>query len=308
MDKVIRLIIIAILAGSCAVETPMVNTSDYKVIESHLKAITKTDGYRNYQNTDVLNKVADYIHGVYANFCDTAYFQEYYVGEMQYKNVIGVINPEIEERIVIGAHYDVAGDQEGADDNASGVVGLLELARLLQNSDLKYRIELVAYTLEEPPFFRTKQMGSYIHAKSLNDANAEVKGMICLEMIGYFADEPKSQEYPLPHKKIIYGDEGNYILIVQNFEGGDFGRSIKNSMKKADLIETKSIKMPGSVPGIDFSDHLNYWDFGYKAVMITNTAFYRNKNYHEETDKMETLDIKRISSVIDEVYYAVIHL
>jgi hypothetical protein len=308
MDKVIRLIIIAILAGSCAVESPMVNTSDYKVIESHLKAITKTDGYRNYQNTDVLNKVADYIHGVYADFCDTAYFQEYYVGETQYKNVIGVINPEIEERLIIGAHYDVAGDQEGADDNASGVVGLLELARLLQNSDLKYRIELVAYTLEEPPFFRTKQMGSYIHAKSLYDTHAKVKGMICLEMIGYFADGPNTQEYPLPHKKIVYGDEGNYILIVQNFEGGGFSKSIKSSMKKADLIETKSIKLPGSVTGVDFSDHLNYWDFGYKAVMITNTAFYRNKNYHEETDKMETLDIKRMSSVIDEVYYAVIHL
>lgn len=298
----------SLLAISCAVESNISDNSDCKIIELHLRTITKTEGYRNYKNLSVLNNIADYISTVYSNYCDTSYFQEFYVGNTVYKNVIGVINPEIEERIIVGAHYDVAGNQDGADDNASGVVGLLELARLLQKADLKYRIDLVAYSLEEPPFFRTKQMGSYVHAKSLSDSNIKVKGMICLEMIGYFSEEKKSQEYPLPHKKLIYGSEGNYILIVQNLEGREFGRNVKSLMKRADLVETKTIKLPKSVPGIDFSDHLNYWDFGYKAILITNTAFYRNKNYHLETDKMETLNIKKMSSVIDEVYYAITHL
>jgi Zn-dependent M28 family amino/carboxypeptidase len=107
--------------------------------------------------------------------------------------------------IVIGAHYDVCQEQEGADDNASGVVGLLELARLLKNEKLKYKIELVAYTLEEPPFFRTEYMGSFIHAQSLQQAKTDVLGMICLEMIAYFSDKKGSQEYPIGLMSLFYG-------------------------------------------------------------------------------------------------------
>ena len=147
----------------------------------------------------------------------------------------------LEERIVVGAHYDVCGNQEGADDNASGVVGVLELARMLHQEKTNYQIEFVAYTLEEPPYFRSEQMGSYIHAKSLVNESVKLKGMICLEMIGYFSDEDHSQDYPLPHKKMIYGSTGNYILLVQNFAKPDFGNTIKKLMKSADLIDTKSI-------------------------------------------------------------------
>lgn len=151
-------------------------------------------------------------------------------------------------------------------------------------------------------------MGSYVHAKSLKDNNVRIKGMICLEMIGYFSEESGSQDYPLAHKKLIYGDKGNYILIVQKLNDGNFGNKIKGLMKNADLIDTKSIKALPALPGIDFSDHLNYWSIGYSAVMITNTAFYRNKNYHQKTDTMETLNIDKMSAVIDEIYYAVINM
>lgn len=278
--------------------------SDKEIIHNHLTAITKTGNYRNYRNINTLNEVADYIHSVFQNYCDTTYFQEYLADGRLYKNVIGSIGVPNKERIVIGAHYDVYGDQEGADDNASGVVGLLELARLLENHKADYRIDFVAYSLEEPPFFRTQSMGSYVHAKSLNDANEVVKGMICLEMIGFFSEEPKSQTYPLPHKKIIYGNEADYIMIVQKMRNNSFSNQIKKLMKHAKLIDTKSIKAPASIPGIDFSDHLNYWAFGYDALMITNTSFYRNPNYHKPTDTMETLDLNKMAFVIDEVYYA----
>lgn len=276
--------------------------SDTQRIENDLRIITKTTKSRNYKNTETLNFVADYIYSELAKNCDTVYFQTYTVNGIEYKNVIGSIGINKPERIVVGAHYDVAGDQEGADDNASGVVGVIELSRLLANKQLRYRIDFVAYSLEEPPFFRTEHMGSYVHAKTLYENQEKVKGMICLEMIGYFNDEPKSQSYPVGILKLFYGNKGDYITVIQKFGNGKFGRRIKRLMKNQDLIRTKSLKAPSKLPGIDFSDHQNYWKYGYSAVMITNTAFYRNKNYHEETDKMETLDLSRMALVIDEVY------
>ncbi|MBI1837030.1 MAG: M28 family peptidase, partial [Flavobacteriia bacterium] len=162
------------------------NTSDTAIIKLHLNAITKTEKPRTYKNNEQLNKTADYIKSIFNQYSDSVYFQEYTVNGQTYKNVICAFGIENEKRIIVGAHYDVCGNQEGADDNASGVVGLLELSRLLKGQKLKKRIDLVAYSLEEPPYFRTIYMGSYIHAKSLFDNKSEVYGMISLEMIGYF--------------------------------------------------------------------------------------------------------------------------
>jgi Zn-dependent M28 family amino/carboxypeptidase len=270
-----------------------------------LRTITKTEKSRNYRNTDVLNAVADYLYGALTEYCDTVCFQSYQVNGVEYKNVIGSIGIDKAERIVIGAHYDVAGDQEGADDNASGIAGLLELSRLLSNEKLQHRIDFVAYSLEEPPYFRTESMGSYVHAKMLYDNQINIKGMICLEMIGYYSDAPGSQDYPLGLMRLFYGNKGDYITVIQKSGNGSFGRQTTRLMKQQGFIKTKSLRAPASLVGVDFSDHLNYWKYGYPAVMISNTAFYRNKNYHEITDKMETLDLRRMALVIDEVYETV---
>ncbi len=283
--------------------------SDTTLIKNHLTTITKTEGYRNYLNTELLDKTADYISSVFKEYADTVYFQPYVAEERDYKNVIcrfGTNNKK--PLIVIGAHYDVCGNQEGADDNASGVVALLELARMLHGQSLNYPIELVAYTLEEPPFFRTEMMGSYIHAKSLKDADTPVYGMLAVEMIGYFDDETNSQHYPIKVMKVAYGTTGNFILLAKRSDYGKFVKSFSSSFKDAETIETKNIKAPSKLVGIDFSDHLNYWKLDYDALMITNTAFYRNKNYHQTTDKMETLDIFRMSKVIDGIFEALINI
>jgi hypothetical protein len=276
--------------------------SDTTRIGNDLRIITKTAQSRNYENIETLNFVADYIFNEFLKNCDTVYYQTYLVNGLEYKNVVGSIGINNTDRIIVGAHYDVAGNQEGADDNASGIVGVIELSRLLSKDNLKHRIDFVAYTLEEPPFFRTEQMGSNIHARSLYDNGIKVKGMICLEMIGYFNDKPNSQDYPVGFLRLFYGNKGDYITVVQKFGNGKFGRQTKRLMKSQGLIKTKSFTAPPSLPGIDFSDHRNYWKYGYSAVMITNTAFFRNKNYHEATDKMETLDLRRMALVIDEVY------
>lgn len=295
--RLISHLLIALLPSVCLANIE----ADTTIIKEHLTAITKTQEFRNYGNIAQLNVTADYIKHVFEQYTKHVEFQEYIVNGKTYKNVIASFGPENKKRIIVGAHYDVCGNQEGADDNASGVAGLLELARLLKARELRYRIDLVAYTLEEPPYFRTEYMGSYIHAKSLAENKTEVAGMISLEMIGYFKDHKKSQSYPIGLLSVFYGNRGNYITLVKKFGAGKFARRFCKKFKSAETIRTKTFTGPKALPGIDFSDHLNYWKFGFSALMITDTSFYRNNHYHQPSDQLETLDLKRMAKVIDGV-------
>lgn len=280
---------------------------DSSLIVSHLHHIVDDFPNRNERNLKSLDNCASYIFSVFEKYGDSTCFQSF--GKTnEYKNVITSFGPKNGERIIIGAHYDVCGEQNGADDNASGVVGLLEIARLLQHTTLTKRIDLVAYTLEEPPHFRTEMMGSFVHADYLQSNNVKVYGMICLEMIGYFSDEKGSQNYPLKVLKLFYGSKGDYITFVQKSKGGKMVKEYKKSFKKHQQLKTKFFKGPANLQGIDFSDHLNYWKFGYPAVMITNTGFFRNKNYHTKNDKINTLDIDRMCKVVQQVYESVLEL
>lgn len=282
--------------------------SDTILIHKHLKEITKQKGFRNSDNLALLNRTANYIHQVFSQYADSVQRQSYLADGNEYSNMIASFGTENKQRIIIGAHYDVCGKQEGADDNASGTVGLLELARQLKGKKLNYRIDLVAYTLEEPPYFRTEYMGSYIHAKSLADNKIDVYGMVSLEMIGYFKDAKHTQEYPLGMLKLIYGSRGNYITLVKKFGSGKFSRKFGKKFRKSKKIRTKKFVGPAALPGIDFSDHLNYWKFNFSALMLTDTAFYRNKNYHESGDTMEKLDLERMAKVIDGVLVTLLDL
>lgn len=281
--------------------------SDSVILRTHVDEITKIT-YRNYLDTLALNQVAGYIESQFRMHSGRVIYQPFKLDGRVYKNVICSFGPQDGERLIIGAHYDVYGKLPGADDNASGVAGLLELSRLLKNENPKFRIDLVAYTLEEPPYFRSNGMGSYIHAQDLWQNKIPVKGMICLEMIGYFNVSPKSQDYPVGIMKWFYGNTGDYILIVQRFGNGSFGRQFNRLIKKNASIETKFLRSPKFLPGVDFSDHRNYWNFGFNAIMVTNTAFYRNENYHSAGDTLETLDFGRMSKVVDQVYISVVNL
>lgn len=276
--------------------------ADTAIIRSHLKAITKSSSFRTYGDLKQLQKTADYIKTIFSKYTTHVTVQSFNVNGIPFSNVIASFGVENADRIVIGAHYDVCGKQEGADDNASGITGLLELARMLNGQKLKHRIDLVAFSLEEPPFFRTENMGSYVHAKSLADSKTKVYGMISLEMIGYFRDDKNSQTYPPGVPANVYGDKGDYITLVTNLDNGDFETKFCTSFVETKAIKTNRFAGPPSMPGIDFSDHLNYWKFGFNALMITDTSFYRNKNYHTAGDVMQTLDIKRMARVIDGIY------
>lgn len=300
------LLILGLSCAACshAAVIPHTLVSDTTRIRNDLNRIVYTSKYRNYKNIETLNQVAEYIKGEFRKVSDSVTEQPYNLTIGSYKNIICSLGTQNKERIIVGAHYDVCGDQDGADDNASGVAGILELARLLSKEKLKYRIDIVAYTLEEPPLFSSEYMGSAMHARYLKDNHVDVVGMISLEMIGYFSDAPKSQGYPVGMLRWFYGDKGDFIMVAQKWGNGKFGRRMLKLMKENQFLPTKSFKAPKFLGGIDLSDHRNYWENGYSALMVTNTSYYRNRNYHEKTDKIETLDVKRMALVIDEVLVA----
>jgi hypothetical protein len=282
--------------------------SDTNNIRRNLGSIINTPGYRNAKNVAMLDTVAERIRLEFIKHTDRVSIQAYNVNENRYKNIIASFGPEGGERIIVGAHYDVRHDEDGADDNASGVAGILELARLLKGRPLKYRIDLVAYTLEEPPYFGTEQMGSYVHAKSLHDAKVPVKGMISLEMIGYYSDEEGSQGYPIGILKWVYGDKGNFITVVQKSFCGSFAKQYRKLAFRNNSILTKGFRTPSFLGGDSQSDHNSYWKFGYSAIMITNTAFFRNHNYHKKGDQLVTLNIAKMGLAIDGVFRTLIEL
>jgi len=275
-----------------------------------VEKLTSIDPPRNYLNLESLNAIADYIHKEFKQWdCETQ-VQEYLADDNIYKNVIASFNPEHSVRIVLGAHYDVCGEQPGADDNASAVAGLLEVGRLIDElkPTLNCRVDLVAFSLEEPPYFQTPLQGSAIHASSLAKAKVKVKAMICLEMIGYFSDEPNSQQFPIPQLAAMYPSVGNFIVVVGQMGEETLVQQVKTSMQEVAQIDVQSIAAPKSITGITFSDHASYWDQGYPAVMINNTSFYRNPNYHEPTDTIDTLDFDKMTEVVRGVYWAIVNM
>lgn len=287
--------------GVTAAESTPVRV-DPAALEKHVRMLSVTLHPRSVDNPANLQAAADYVHEQLRATGARTDVQTVKVDGIDYRNLIARFGPEDGPLIVIGAHYDSCADTPGADDNASGVAGLLELARLLAANPPPHPVELVAYVLEEPPNFRTESMGSFQHARELSRAGREVRLMMSLEMIGYFRDEPDSQDFPIGGLATFYPDAGNFIAIVGRF--GDFGetRRVKALFRGASDLSAESINAPRSVPGVDFSDHASYWRFDYPAVMITDTAFLRNPNYHRAGDTADTLDYARMSQVVRAVH------
>ena len=254
-----------------------------------------------------LDAAADYVAEVLRESGGAVSVQAFSVGVTRHRNLVARFGPPEGAPLVIGAHYDShdGGDGEptpGADDNASGVAGLLELARLLGRDPPARPVELVAYTLEEPPHFRTAEMGSAVHAQSLRVTGREPRLMLALEMIGTFSDEPGSQRYPVAGMSRLYGDRGDFIAVVGRLERFGLTRQVKAVMTGATDLRVQSINAPTALEGIDFSDHLSYWALGMPALMITDTAFLRNRHYHQPGDSWEKLDYRRMAQVVQGVW------
>ncbi len=264
-------------------------------------------GVRTYRDMDRLQRTAEYISGQFKASGYEVSRQPFLFRGNTYHNVIaeltGGASPE--KILIVGAHYDTVRTTSGADDNASGVAGLLDLARTLRGKKLSKTVRFVAFALEESPVYRSRNMGSYHYARSLKEKKEQVLGMVCLEMIGFFCDRDGSQHYPLPFFKLRYPSQGNFISLVGNLRSRAFTKRMAAGFRKAVDLPLVTLNAPAIVVGIDFSDHWSFNKFGYDALMVTDTAFYRNPHYHAPTDLPETLDYGRMAKVVEGLTAAV---
>jgi hypothetical protein len=225
------------------------------------------------------------------------------LGTQEFRNFSVSFGPENGERFIIGAHYDVFGNQPGADDNASGVAALLELTRLMVENNVqpKVPVDLVAYTLEENPY---ALLGSRVHAAKLKNTRTKVKGMISLEMIGYYSLDPNSQSLPLKLMSLIYPTTGNFICVAGYGDSFSLTRRVSTSIRNHGGIPSHRLWIPfsGLMPDLKRSDHASFSDLGFPACMVTDTSFMRNPNYHKVTDRPETLNFTKMSQVVDGIF------
>lgn len=224
-------------------------------------------------------------------------------------NIPGTSRPN--EIVILGAHYDSTSTTPGADDNGSAVAVLIEVARLLAKATPRRTIRLVSFACEEAPYFHTGEMGSLVHARGCTQRGENVVGMLCLEMVGYFVDEPMSQRLPPAIPKWLrwlFPSRGNFLAAVGNPRSWKLCWKFRRGFKRGTRFPLFSIVLPESIPEIHLSDHRAFWTEGFPALMLTDTSFLRNPNYHQWTDTPETLDYDRMAEVTLGVASAVCKL
>jgi len=251
---------------------------------------------RNFRNVKRLAQAGEHIAQAFGEAGYVVTNQAYDVQGNTYFNVIAEL-PGARDKplLVVGAHYDVCGNTPGADDNASGVAVMLALAKAWKPlaEKARARVQFVAYTLEEPPFFDTDDMGSRVHAKSLAEASITPELVIVLEMLGYYNDGKKSQRYPLGVAKAQYPTTGNFLLVVANPFDKKPPKKFYSFARGHSNLNVEYIALP--VAAAKFSDHHSYWRHGFSAFALTNTAWYRNPHYHQQSDTPGTLDYARLA-------------
>lgn len=260
-------------------------------LRSHVEELAGTIGEHNIFHPEALQAAADYIENQWRR-------QGYSVGKQSYR-VKGVECSNLEvnrpgknpggEIILLGAHYDSVFGSPGANDNGSGVAALLELSRLFKESPPPVNLRFVAFVNEEPPFFTWGQMGSMLYAEEARRRKDPIRFMISLETIGCYRNRPGSQNYP-PGLKYFYPDTGHFIAFVSNFGSRGVMRRCVEAFNAVSDFPLESIAAPAAVPGVSWSDHQSFWRHGFKAFMITDTAFYRYPYYHTAEDTPEKLD------------------
>ena len=203
-----------------------------------------------------------------------------------------------DEIVLAGAHYDTVPGSPGADDNASGVAAVLELARLLREQRRARTIRLVAFVNEEPPFFYWGEMGSKVYARAARSRGDDIRVMLSLEMLGCYSDAPGSQDYP-PPLGLFYPKQGNFIGFVSNLRSHRALHAAFSAFARHSDFPAERLAAPSFVPGVGWSDQLSFWREGYPALMVTDTAFYRYRHYHAPTDTPEKLDYARMASVVE---------
>lgn len=211
------------------------------------------------------------------------------------------------EIVVIGAHYDTVYDCPGADDNSSGAAALLELARLLRSAHPARTLRFVAFVNEEPPWFQTDDMGSLVYAQQARKLNENIVAAVSLETIGMYSDAEGSQQYPAGFG-LFYPSKGNFITFIGNVSSRRLVREAIGAFRETTKFPSEGAAVPAALPGVSWSDQWSFWNQGYPGIMVTDTAPFRNENYHRPGDKPETLDYERMARVVRGLEKVVIKL
>ena len=273
-------------------------------LEETVRELCGTFTPRSYSNGENLDRAAAWIGDRFREAGLDVSEQVYTLTEGEYRNVIAIRKGSDPDRgvVIVGAHYDAYGEMQGADDNASGVAVLLELARTLPENPPSRTQMFVAFSTEEPPFFTTEAMGSYHFARHIVDSGTEVDLMIALDLVGYFSDEPGSQLFPVPLLRLFYPSRGNFIGVVGDMGAGRWIRRVKRGMRSQDELPVLSFRAPTFVPGVDWSDHYWFRELGLPGVLVTDTAMMRTPHYHRATDTPDTLDYERMAGVVQALH------
>ena len=276
-------------------------------LHDHLVMLTRSIGERSVRYPINLRRTAEFIYSFFESIQVPVRLQSYPYREMSVSNVVAELSfgSAPSHHYLIGAHYDSVTGTVGADDNASAVAVLLETARELWavagGRSLDLKVTFIAFALEEPPVYGTRFMGSRVYAAKARREELALDGMICLEMVGYTCREPGCQRYPFPLMFFGYPKEGNFIGIVGNFGSRSFSRMLVKSFGQNTRLPVVSLSVPFDgwlLPAVRLSDHASFWDKGFPAVMVTDSAFFRNPHYHLPSDTMDKLDLDFMAELV----------
>ena len=268
-------------------------------LRRHVEKLAGEIGERNVFKQDKLRAAAAYVEGSFSRAGYRVSHHSYEVFREPCLNLEAEIPSKTrrEEVVIVGAHYDSVSGSPGANDNASGVAALLELARAWSGRETGYTLRFVAFVNEEPPFFQTEEMGSLVYARACKERGDNVVGMISMETIGYYSDAPASQHYPPPFN-LFYPSTGNFIAFVGNRGSRAFLARCVGSFRSHTQFPCEGAAVPGFVTGIGWSDHWSFWQAGYPALMITDTAPFRYAHYHTAQDTHDKIDFDKTARVV----------
>jgi len=267
-------------------------------LKRHVAALAGSIGERNVWRPEALAAAAAYIQESLEGAGYTVNVQPFTSRGVTVSNIEAVLpgHGAADEIIVVGAHYDSVADCPGADDNASGVAALLELARMLAGTTLSRSVRFVAFANEEAPFFYGDEMGSNLYAARAQAQGEHIEAMLSLETLGYFTDQPGSQQYPFPFS-YLYPDTGNFIGFVGNLSSRSLVRKVVGAFRVSTAFPSEGVAAPSGIEGIHWSDHWSFWQAGYPAIMVTDTAPFRYPSYHTANDTPAQLDYTGLARV-----------
>ena len=269
-------------------------------LRAHVEMLAATIGERNLWSYGALEQAAQYISTRLTAAGYTPRRQTFELAKLPLSNIEAVLEGSTRgaEIVVVGAHYDTVVGCPGANDNATGVAAVLELAQRFSGRRQPRTIRFVAFVNEEPPFFQTAHMGSAVYANALRSDDERVVGMLSLETMGYYSEERGSQRYPAP-MATVYPDVGNFIGFVADVASARLLWRARRAFKRRTSFPLQSATVPAAIPGVGWSDHWAFWQAGYPAMMVTDTAPYRYPWYHTADDTPEKVDYDRLAHVVD---------